>query len=354
MDTFFSTLPDPAFPTDYAQARLDFLASLPRSSLPAAHRALPCVGNGPANESLFTDLAWLGPSGAANVMVVISATHGVEGFAGSAAQCMLLSELKHLPADTAVLIIHALNPWGFAWQRRCDREGIDLNRNFIDFSRPLPDNPGYRALRKTLYDTPPEELSQVLEHWQAEHGRQALEVALSGGQYQDPLGPFYGGRAPAEAHRHMDWLITHFRLAERRLAVIDIHTGLGNWGEGEVICDHPPDSAGTHLAQQWYGGRVTLPAAGTSSSVPKLGLLDYAWHAIMADRGCYVTLEFGTYSTEQLFRVLLDDHRRHAAGLPGDMAAMRAHFCPDNRDWQQRVLAQCRQAFQQGLAGLIQ
>src|SRR5690606_18679759 len=101
---------------------------------------------------------------------------------------------------------------------------------------------------------------------------------------------------------------------ERQLAVIDLHTGLGPYGHGEIICDHPAASVGTATAQRWYGEAVTLPELGTSFSAPKLGLMDYGWHAIMGDKSCFVTLEFGTGSTERLFRVLLDDHALHAQG----------------------------------------
>src|SRR5690606_39367139 len=38
-----------------------------------------------------------------------------------------------LPEDTAVLLIHAINPYGFSHIRRVNEDNIDLNRNFRDF-----------------------------------------------------------------------------------------------------------------------------------------------------------------------------------------------------------------------------
>ena len=35
-------------------------------------------------------------------------------------------------AGTAVVLIHMLNPWGAAWQRRHNEDNIDLNRSFVD------------------------------------------------------------------------------------------------------------------------------------------------------------------------------------------------------------------------------
>jgi len=52
--------------------------------------------------------------------------------------------------DTAVILIHAVNPFGFAWGRRVTEENVDLNRNFVDFSKPLPANPDYEALAEHI------------------------------------------------------------------------------------------------------------------------------------------------------------------------------------------------------------
>ena len=150
-------------------------------------------------------------------------------------------------------------------------------------------------------------------------------------------------------------------LAARRLAVIDVHTGLGAYGHGEIICDHPPESDGARTARAWYGSECTLPALGTSSSVPKLGLLDYAWHAIMQPDACFITLEFGTQETGELFDVLLRDHRFRALhgseplmhpDYPALAAALMAHFCPHDPDWRRRVLVRARRVLDRALEGL--
>jgi hypothetical protein len=358
-----STKPSPAvFPDSYAAARAQWQTYLSRASLPAGTRHFPVNGSSPQGVTLATDSAWLGPETAARVLVVIGGTHGIEGFAGTAVLCDLLIRLTdRLPDDLAILCIHALNPWGYAWNRRCDADGIDLNRNFIDFSQALPDNPGYRELRAALFDEDSTRRQQVLDEYLRQHGRTAWEIAISGGQYCDPLGPFYGGTGPAHGRHTIETLMSDYRLAERRLAVIDIHTGLGPYGYGEIICDHPPASAGAATARDWYGPDCTLPALGTSSSVPKLGLLDYAWHAIMQPGSCFITLEFGTLPTSNLFDVLLRDHRFRAVhgnepsshpGYPALVAALRAHFCPADPVWRTQVLVRARQAINGALEGL--
>ncbi|MGZ4999685.1 MAG: DUF2817 domain-containing protein, partial [Methylomonas sp.] len=291
------------FPACYSEGRQNWLERLHR--LPDRHRHLPhfCAGAGPDGESLVTDTAWIGSDNADRVVVLIAGTHGIEGFAGSAIQIDLLGLLADgkwlMPDNSALLLIHALTPWGYAWLRRCDGDGVDLNRNAVDFSAPLPANPDYDRLRPALFLEDVEQRRQAFAEYSRRFGREALEKAISGGQYRDPDGPFYGGQGPAHGRRVCEALIDRYALGERRLAVIDLHTGLGPYGYGEIICDHDPNSAGAGVARQWYGDSVTLPLAGTSSSVPKLGLLDYLWQAIMDQYSCYVTLEFGTFSTDQ-------------------------------------------------------
>ncbi|MCF7965703.1 MAG: M14 family metallopeptidase [Methylobacter tundripaludum] len=349
------------FPGSYAAGRQRWLAQLNKLSCHTQCLPYACPGSGPESEELVTDTVWIGPEDASKVLVLLGGTHGIEGFAGSAIQTDQLGligvGLSVIPADTAVLMVHALTPWGYAWQRRCDADGVDLNRNAVDFSGPLPENKDYDLLKDALYLPGAAQREIALAEFERRHGRVALEKAVSAGQYSDPSGPFYGGKAPAHGRLVCEDLIRKYALQQRDLSVIDLHTGLGSYGYGEIICDHQPDSAGTRIARSLYGESVALPLLGTSSSVPKTGLLDYAWHAIMNERSCYITLEFGTFSTDRLFETLLRDHQLWAQ--PGNeparlehSKAMRRHFCPDDRGWREMVLFRARQVIAQGLHGV--
>jgi hypothetical protein len=359
---FLASLDTNVFPSDYSSARKAWLEQMVGQSGHLQHLPYLCRNAvGPDGEQLFTDSVWIGAADASHVLVLIGGTHGIEGFVGSAVQIdhlnMLASGQVELPADTALLMIHALTPWGYAWQRRCDQDGVDLNRNVVDFSQRLPENPGYDLLRSVLFLTDAQQRKHAIDEYERAHGRIALECAISGGQYHDPAGPFYGGNKAAHGRRVAEDLIQRYSLQQRDLAVIDLHSGLGSFGYGEIICDHEPDSSATFVAKNWYGASVTLPLLGTSSSVPKTGLLDYAWHAIMNEKSCYITLEFGTFSTDQLFEVLLRDHQLWA--LPHDEQArlqhrkvMRHHFFPDDQAWKEMVLFRARQVIGQALRGL--
>ncbi|MGR9014442.1 MAG: DUF2817 domain-containing protein, partial [Gammaproteobacteria bacterium] len=75
------------------------------------------------------------------------------------------------------------------------------------------------------------------------------------------------------------------------------------------------------------------------------------------NRSCYITLEFGTFSTDQLFETLLRDHQLWAQA-DNEQArleqrkVMRRHFCPDDQAWREMVLFRARQVIAQGLQGV--
>jgi Protein of unknown function (DUF2817) len=350
------------FPDSYVSARQRLLLLAEHSAFTQIqYKAYPCPGKTPDGERLFTDIVWSGSEDAAKVLVLLAGTHGVEGFVGSAVEFdhlgLIASGQIFVPTDTAVLIVHALTPWGYAWLRRCDADGVDLNRNAVDFSKSLPENVGYAELRGALFSADKEQRKAKLIEFEQQHGRSLLEMAISGGQHTDPAGPFFGGKMPAHGRLVTEDLMRQYKLHERDLAVIDLHSGLGSYGYGEIICDHHPSSPGVRVAHDWYGDSVTLPALGTSSSVPKTGLMDYAWHGIMNTHSCHVTLEFGTYPTDQLFEVLLKDHQLWAQpdNLPERLEHskhMRQHFYPNDEAWKALVLFRARQVIAQALRGL--
>jgi len=80
------------------------------------------------------------------MLVLISGTHGIEGFAGSACQAGILHAGIELPPDTGLLLVHAINPYGFAWGRRVNEDNVDLNRNFVSHGGSYPANPIYDEL----------------------------------------------------------------------------------------------------------------------------------------------------------------------------------------------------------------
>jgi hypothetical protein len=241
------------FSATYAEARAKFLAAAAAAG--AEQKSYPHPLTGPEGGELALDLAWFGPREASRVLLLSSATHGIEGFCGSGCQVGLLGIglQDGLPPDTALLYVHAHNPHGFAHQRRVTEENVDLNRNFADFSQPLPQNPGYDEIHAWLvpadWDGPARAAADAaITGYIEERGMFAFQAAVSGGQYGHADGLFFGGHEKTWSRRTIETLAGEWLGDCKHLAVIDFHTGLGPRGHGELIWSDLPHGAGYDLA----------------------------------------------------------------------------------------------------------
>ncbi len=321
---------------------------------------------GPDGERLTTDVAYLGADDPARLFVVLAGTHGVEGFCGSGIEVgWLASGLANvLPADTAAVLIHALNPYGFAWLRRVNEMNIDINRNFIDRSQPYPANPGYEQLRDAICpkEWTPEALAaaqRVLDAYIQRHGWDALESAVTAGQYTHPEGLFYGGAEPSWSARIFLHSLRRHAGAARHVAFLDLHTGLGPHGCGEIISNHPPGTGGHRRALQWFGSELTSPEAGTSSSAAVEGEITRGvTEAFSSADVTGVTVEFGTVSKEEVFMSLRADNWLHAHGRVDSplgreiKAGIRRAFYSDTDRWKRMVWERAMEVRGRTLAAL--
>lgn len=354
------------FSSGYAEARARFLAAAKQAG--GVLRSWPNPNRGPRGEELACDTAWFGPAGARRVLALQSATHGVEGFAGSAAILDLLraGAPRDLPPDTALLAIHAINPWGFAWIRRTTEEGVDLNRNFVDFSKPLPANPGHDELvdafvPRTLSGAEFEAAEARIAAWRAKAGETAFRVARSGGQYRHAHSFFFGGTGPTWSRRTLEALLDAHGLASREVVgVIDFHTGLGPFGFGDPLCSQQAAPAAMARMHRWWGEAFAQGLVGSSGAVVPEGLNEHGWMAKLGERVSFIALEFGTYPPDAGRKALREDHWLHAHGrVDWDddetrriKGQLRRHFCPDDEGWREMVLLRSRQFVRQALAGI--
>jgi hypothetical protein len=353
-----------SFAADYIGARTKFRSVVRETE--GASESVTHPERGPEGGDLSTDIAWFGPRSAPSVLVMISATHGVEGFCGSGAQVDWLrrGEASRLPAGVAVLMIHAINPFGFAWLRRVTEDNVDLNRNWIDFTSPLPPNPGYDRLSHAICpsewsDEARSASDRVLSDYAAEHGFPALQQAITGGQYAHPTGLFYGGAGASWSRRTQTAILREHLTQAGRVAMIDYHTGLGPWGYGEQILTDRRGSPAFARATGWWGAAITCPADGTSTSADITGdglgalcaLLPHAEVTGMA-------LEVGTRSIVEMLDALRADAWLHAHGEPDSprgraiKAQVREAFYGDADDWKGMVAGQSLLVTRQAIKGL--
>lgn len=327
----------------YQDARRDFLERARAADAEVTVHDHPAPG--PDGEVLATDVVWLGPADARSVVVVVSGTHGVEGYAGSALQRTWLRDLDPVrPPHVGVCLVHAMNPYGFAWVRRVNEDNVDLNRNFVDFDHP-PENAGYDSIADLLVpeswdDASQAETTAALLERAGEIGLDTFQQWVSGGQYRHPDGLFYGGTGPVWSHRMLDTMLAGTLTDRDRIVMIDLHTGLGPWGVGELISSDAPDDPAYRRAVSVFGDDVTSLQAGDAVSAELAGeWLPHAADRLSPAEVTAVALEFGTVDGVTVLQALRADAWLQAHGDPSSADAapikadLRAAFADDDPSW---------------------
>ncbi len=358
---------DPAsfFAQTYAEARAKFVTAARQAGLGVQSHAHPLRGHD--GEPLAMDIARDGPADARALIVLSSACHGVEGFCGSGVQGAVLADAtlrrQARDAGVAILLIHALNPWGFSWWRRVTHENVDLNRNFRDFSRPLTRNTAYDEIAHLVVpdDWPPgPAVQQAIAQYLETHGPRRWQAAVSAGQYDHPDGMFFGGRGPTWSQQVVRAVLHEHATRCARLAWLDIHTGLGPNAVGERIFAGPDDAAMLGRARAWWGAGVTSIYDGSSTSALLSGML---FHAALDEcaQAQYtgIAIEYGTEPIEAVTDALRADHwlakhpeKADAARRAAIRQRMRDVFYTDTPEWKARIVEQGLDAMQQAVAAL--
>jgi len=353
-----------AFSKSYAEARQKFLDAAQAAGLPVQSHYHPRPGRD--GESLAMDVVRDGPADAKNLLVLSSACHGVEGYCGSGVQIHALRDAAWRQAaheaGVAVLYIHALNPYGFSHVRRVTHENVDINRNFHDYSKPLPVNTAYREVQPLLLPEvwPPDAANAAaVARFIEERGMPAFQAAVSGGQHEFADGLFFGGRGPTWSNLTLRNVLREYGRACQRLAWIDLHTGLGPSGVGERIFACADDKAALARARAWWGEGITSIYDGSSTSAYLTGLMWMsAYEECPQAEYTGIALEYGTQPMDKVMHALRGDH--WLALHPEAPEALRRQikqalmdaFYVDTDDWRTQIVEQAADAMHQAVRGL--
>jgi hypothetical protein len=359
------------FSQSYAEAREKFLATATAAGAQIVDSFRHPL-KGPSGGELATDVAWLGPRDARKLLVLTSSTHGIEGYCGSGCQISWLAN-RHYHRDgrpdVAAVLIHAINPHGFAHGRRVTEENVDLNRNFVDFAQPLPRNPDYEALQEHV--NPREWTPEVLARADAAiaafykmPNTDFVPKAVHRGQYVNPQGTFYGGARPSWSRRTLEAITVKWLRGASDLCLVDYHTGLGPMGFGDLYYG---GRTGEGMARQWFD-HVTptledLEAAKKDPSIhvpgSLAGTLSQSLVGALPDTRCTVGgIEYGTRPVREVLGALRADNWLHARGDPASVMGreiklrVREAFYPSIPEWPIMVTSRSNDILRQALAGL--
>lgn len=319
---------------------------------------------GPQGEPLYVDIAQLGPPGARDAVLVLSGVHGVEGFAGAAIQTGLLERCGRPPDDTALLLVHLINPWGIAWNRREDHENIDVFRNSLYLDEPVAADPLFDVVDDAM-DLPhyplhtPQQEARVREQLIASYGSaDRLIAAIRRGQHHRPTSMSYHGDHASWSHLTLRGVLSRRLAGCRRLAVLDVHTGFGAYGAGLVMSYDPPGDPRHERIRRWFEGDVYVP--GADADIPSHARSPYAFVEQWVP-GASVTaaiLEFGTFPPDEYRDVFPANHYHHLYGDPlsaeGRRVAQRYrhYFYPEEPVWMGSVWQRGLDTTRRMLAGV--
>lgn len=336
-----------AIPEDYFQARRRFRRAA--REYDAEVRSYPIQACGPDNEELTIDAAIIGNSAPSNTLIISSGLHGVEGFLGSAVQTLALTRqmFASLKQADRVVLVHALNPYGFAHLRRVNEDNVDLNRNFD--ASPEVDNQSavlYESLNPFLNPRyPPSRLRNALFPIEAyrmirRYGLPTLKQVIAEGQFQYPNGLFFGGSAACQAtcivQQHLDeWI-----AGADDVLHLDIHTGLGKYGQLKLLLDNGY-SEGVHKRLKALFPDMSVDRHDASGGAYQAKGTFAQWCEKQRDDQSYVFLcaEFGTYSPLRVLQALRNENHTHHWGVPSSSIwyrtkqQLRDCFCPQSTRW---------------------
>jgi hypothetical protein len=324
------------------------------------HQRLNIGMKGPAGEDLAIDIAVIGSLDSGKAIISSSGVHGVEGYPGSAIQLSIMDALAKAPPfdDHAVIIIHAINPYGMAWWRRFNENNVDLNRNFLRLDEEYSGVPeGYENVKdfinpktipkKNEYSFNIRALLLILKY-----GFNNLKQAIAEGQYQYPTAIQYGGSKLEKGPTMLiEWLSTNLASIQKLFA-IDHHTGLGPSGHDTLLLPlelRTNDKQKFDHLQEMFPGHIELLDAKSGIGYEIKGDL----HQGLVNRfpnisWTYFTQEFGTFKPTKVIRASRDENRWTQWGNHIDEAGAKNHwtrynllriFNPNDENWQEKIIS---------------
>ncbi|QDT31764.1 hypothetical protein Mal48_10000 [Thalassoglobus polymorphus] len=227
-----------------------------------------------------------------------------------------------------------------------DQSNIDLNRNFlISGERYEGSHEFYRKLDPFLNPKSwpklelPAQLQAVAKAMR--HGLGNLKQAVAEGQYDFPLGLFYGGSEPTETMRFFEsHILPEFQSAAAVLH-LDLHSGLGKRGAFEFLLDYELAAE----ERNWLNNSVNanLPVQQLKSAYKARGSLS-RWIRHQHPAAISVCWEFGTSSSISVLAALRAENAAYHWGDRGSKTFQAAKqklkeaFSPPEASWQKTVL----------------
>jgi predicted deacylase len=305
------------------------------------------------------------------ILVFTTGEHGVECYVGAAMMHKFVEDYmpKLDPRTTAILLVHAINPWGMKNHRRGNRDNIDLNRTFmLDLHFDPTFNPAYDKIdaflnpKSTLTNTLLNNLAYLfgLGLHVAKMGMRDFRYALLLGQYRNPKGLYYGGaEMPEETRTLMDLYNMALRDYDQVLH-LDMHTGYGPRYQMSLV-NSALDKGTSEYFEKRFNYPLVVAATADEFYAIRGDMIDYIYGLQQRDyptKKIYATsFEFGTlgdtlYGLFQSPRVMIHENRAYWHGAVNEKVHAEAKrgfeelFNPSATDWKEKAVKDAKQAFE--------
>eukprot|EP00811_Abedinium_folium_P035397 NODE_8192_length_1515_cov_7.245677.p1 GENE.NODE_8192_length_1515_cov_7.245677~~NODE_8192_length_1515_cov_7.245677.p1 ORF type:complete len:457 (+),score=103.06 NODE_8192_length_1515_cov_7.245677:87-1457(+) len=242
----------------YIAARAQFRQRA--ATLGAVLVTLPVYELPTVEDGLTIDIAILRGTSAMEdgpLLLHFAGVHGVEGHAGSAVQNAIMDDLIRggraaggeiqVGSEITLVMVHAVNPFGFHFGRRTNEENVDLNRNVVFDRDHLAELVAPNSPTNVRYDTVAPNMTSAwssasdallllrLAAGVVNPGFAASKRALATGQYHRPDHGFYGGSRVQTSHRKLLAFFQSHLASHKHVLLLDVHTGLGPSGFDSVL-----------------------------------------------------------------------------------------------------------------------
>lgn len=311
------------------------------------------------------------------LLIFTTAEHGVEGYVGSAV--LQLFYEKYLgqinAANTGLLIIHTINPWGMKHARRTNANNVDLNRTFLWQGE--EHDPKFNLDYETMADflMPRGPISNLfmdkvrfllgLMFNRLRLGKQRLNAAPILGQYRFNQGIHFGGETPQQESQLVMKLYREAFQQCDHIVHLDMHTG---WGPRYrmTLIDSPHEPRSSEQVKQDYKYPAVAAANPEEFYAIRGDMID--WVYLLRDNEfpntkLYSTsFEFGTYGDSlwqdiRGLRTMIFENRLYWYGAGNEEIDkqvkydLRELFEPEAEDWRVKAMADADQALKGILSG---
>ena len=300
-----------------------------------------------------------------NLILLTTGVHGMEGYIGSVMLDVFFAEIYPTldTADTGILIVANINPYGMKYMRRYNENNVDLNRNFIEDweNFDLSSNKEYPKVESFLQ--PSGKMGNAFWHEVGFYlslakeaifkGADTISDALLTGQYEYAEGVYYGGNGDEKSTSYLKGVFAQcLDGSYENIIHVDIHSGYGP-RYNMVIFNSVQDPTTEAEAKAMFGYDYIIAADSEDFYVTYGDTTDYFYRLAKSketDKELYSTcFEFGTIGDGFLDSIIslkytVDENRQHwyptTNKITAEMVQQNYYelFYPTETEWREKTV----------------